>query len=259
MRGHQEYSHRAVYGTTVGVSWQGLAVEPTEDWSMTRLLIRVLSQFRRSLIGSMDAVQAFRVRRRCRRLRQQLANCQDFSFTSDWFSHMQAVWQEALQRYADRPGLQVLEIGSYEGRSALWFAQNLCGHPQSTLTCIDLFRELAEVRFDHNISLARVGAKLRKYKGRSEAILSGLRGQSFDVIYIDGSHAAADVLLDAHLCWEILKPGGTLIFDDYLWEPAKPSWERPQMAIDLFLSVTQGQWEMVHRGYQILIRKHEIG
>jgi cephalosporin hydroxylase len=225
---------------------------------MTRFTIRLLSHFRRALLGSMDAVQAYRVRRRSNILREQLRHSNDFSFSSDWFTHHQALWEHALRDYVNRPGLKVLEVGSYEGRSAVWFAQNLCTQPDSRLSCVDLFPSESEVRFDHNMKLANLGTKLSKYRGRSEDILVGFQGQSFDVIYIDGSHIAADVLLDAHLCWPMLSPGGTLIFDDYLWEPSKPISQRPQLAIDLFLSVTAGQWEMVHRGSQILIRKNDL-
>lgn len=33
------------------------------------------------------------------------------------------------------------------------------------------------------------------------------------VVYIDGSHAAKDVIADAVLAWALLRPGGVLIFD----------------------------------------------
>ena len=32
-------------------------------------------------------------------------------------------------------------------------------------------------------------------------------------MYIDGSHAARDVISDAVLAWALLRPGGVLIFD----------------------------------------------
>jgi hypothetical protein len=39
----------------------------------------------------------------------------------------------------------------------------------------------------------------------------------FDFIYIDGSHMRVDVLLDAVLAWQLLKPGGFMVLDDYEW------------------------------------------
>ena len=42
------------------------------------------------------------------------------------------------------------------------------------------------------------------------------KGVLADLIYIDGSHLAKDVLSDAILSWKLLKPSGVMIFDDYL-------------------------------------------
>lgn len=39
----------------------------------------------------------------------------------------------------------------------------------------------------------------------------------FDFIYVDGLHLSQDVLYDALLSFDLLKVGGILIFDDYLW------------------------------------------
>ena len=40
--------------------------------------------------------------------------------------------------------------------------------------------------------------------------------ENFDLIYIDGSHRAADVLFDAIESYNILKKDGILFFDDLL-------------------------------------------
>ena len=51
--------------------------------------------------------------------------------------------------------------------------------------------------------------------GRSQDLLRAMTGEPFDLVYIDASHEAADVLADAVLAWPLLKPGGFLGFDDY--------------------------------------------
>jgi len=38
---------------------------------------------------------------------------------------------------------------------------------------------------------------------------------NYDIVYIDGSHVANDVLQDAVLVWQLVKVGGFMIFDDY--------------------------------------------
>ena len=50
-------------------------------------------------------------------------------------------------------------------------------------------------------------------KRKAAAEVSG----AFDFIYIDGSHMRVDVLLDAVLAWQLLKPGGIMALDDYEW------------------------------------------
>ena len=63
----------------------------------------------------------------------------------------------------------------------------------------------------------------------------------FDLIYIDGSHTAADVLIDAVLAFQLLRVGGVMIFDDYLWsmEPALSvdPLNMPKPAIDAFAAI----------------------
>ena len=63
----------------------------------------------------------------------------------------------------------------------------------------------------------------------------------FDFIYIDGSHQAPDVLYDALLSFRLLRVGGIMVFDDYLWaenigfehDPIRC----PKPAIDAFTNI----------------------
>lgn len=196
------------------------------------------------------------LQRELRRLARQLAQSQQYSFTADWMSGQSKHWPQDLAKFAGRPGVRMLEIGSYEGRSAIWFLENILTHPDSRLVCVDPFSDgRQEMRFDHNMKLCSGQARLEKRPGRSETILPQLERASFDVIYVDGSHAAPFVLLDAMLSWELLKPGGILLFDDYEWEPQLPPERRPQLAIDLFLASHAGKYDLLRKGYQIVIEK----
>jgi predicted O-methyltransferase YrrM len=62
--------------------------------------------------------------------------------------------------------------------------------------------------------------------------------QQFDFISIDASHQAPDVLGDAVLAFQLLRVGGVMAFDDYLWSPTPQGTENPillpKMAIDAF-------------------------
>jgi predicted O-methyltransferase YrrM len=78
----------------------------------------------------------------------------------------------------------------------------------------------------------------------------------FDFIYIDGSHVAKDVLTDACMAWPLLKPKGLMVFDDYLWSPsARDILHRPKAAIDAFTNLFAEEVEIVHVGYQLVVRK----
>jgi predicted O-methyltransferase YrrM len=151
---------------------------------------------------------------------------------------------------------RLLEVGSFEGRSAIWFLDNVLTHPTATITCVDPFvAPGAEARFDHNIRVSGHAAKVAKIKGRSEVVLLDLKPASYDAIYIDGLHLAVNVLMDAALGWTLLKLGGVLIFDDYLWRPDRPAWARPQLAIDLFLSMVGTDAVVLHKARQVIVRK----
>jgi predicted O-methyltransferase YrrM len=189
------------------------------------------------------------------------------AFSRDWTSHHIPVWEQLLRERAHEP-LRVLEIGSFEGRSALFFLQFL---PNCQLTCIDTFEGSVEHRTPgsrHHTDMVEVEARfdantrpfadrLEKLKAFSIEALSELQRTSrrFDVVYVDGDHHAASAFTDAQQSWDLLASGGVMILDDYLWQPAKPTAERPQAGIDAFLQAKAGEYEVLHSDYQVIIRK----
>lgn len=187
--------------------------------------------------------------------------------TTNWTSRNYRIWAELLAGRRHEP-LRLLEIGSWEGRSALFFLNYL---PYATIVCVDTFagsiehrawplrqrwRQLRpiEKRFDKN--LARFGPRVHKIKAESIAALGelGLAGKRFDLVYIDGSHLAIDVYRDAVLSWPMVDIGGFVVFDDYQRKQG-PAKDLPSVGIDAFLSAVKGEYEEVFRGHQIAIRK----
>jgi predicted O-methyltransferase YrrM len=186
----------------------------------------------------------------------RIAGASGYVFTEDYSKPFRPLWTQHLAELKDREYVSLLEIGSFEGRSAIWFLENILTHPTATLTCVDAFvRPGSEPRFDHNLRVSGLSAKVNKLKGKSEELLSTLTPGSFDAIYIDGCHKALNVLMDAMASWILLKSKGIVIFDDYGWELQRPPLARPRMAIDLFLNVLQDEIVLLHRGYQIIVRK----
>jgi predicted O-methyltransferase YrrM len=138
----------------------------------------------------------------------------------------------------------------------VWFLQHVLTGPGSTITCVDLFDDaVIALRFSHNVRISGRTSQVVRLAGRSDDVLPGLEPACYDAIYVDGDHKAMAVLLDAALAWRLLRPGGVMIFDDYLWGRDRPPSARPRMAIDLFLDAWGPQLEVLHRGYQVAVRK----
>ena len=188
-------------------------------------------------------------------------------FSCDWTTGNIPVWANILHEHRDR-AVRVLEIGSWEGRSALFFLNYL---PKAHIVCIDPFGGNAEHqldeffakqvpategRFDRNV-VAPFGGRVEKIKGTSVTIVPQLaiEARQFDIAYIDGSHFAADVYADAALIWPLVAPGGIVIFDDYNWDLMETEQERPKLGVDAFLAGIAGQYRLVHSEYQLVIAK----
>ena len=196
-------------------------------------------------------------------------HCQSrgYEFTNNWFIYNIPMWQEVLKNISDLANLNFLEIGSWEGQSTCWLLDNILTHPSSKITCIDTFEggiehqfsdelSLIESRFDGNLKRAKCENKLIKIVGLSQSCLRELPLSHYDVIYIDGSHIASDVLEDTILCWRLLKNGGMIIFDDYQWEGYRDQpLKHPAPAINTFLSIFQDKINVIHKGYQVIIQK----
>lgn len=190
-----------------------------------------------------------------------------YQFQNDWFSSTIHEWNDTLAEFKSQPGLSFLEVGSFEGRSAIWLLENILTDPTSQLTCVDTWHGSAEHQgtgldftkieetFDHNIQVSDKAQQVTKIKGQSSVELRKLSFESFDFIYIDASHKASDVLEDAVLSWRLLKTGGIIIFDDYIWEPQYEKIHSPAIAIDAFVACYEDKLKVLRKGMQMTIRK----
>jgi Methyltransferase domain len=178
----------------------------------------------------------------------------DYAFTDDWFSQDVPHWEVALRPYKGKPNVRYLEVGLYEGRSALWALENILTDPTSHLTGIDPFLGDYKTRWYANVEKSGQQARITTLVGYSQVELRKLPLDSFDIIYIDGSHSADDVLEDAVLCFRLLTKGGLLIFDDYQWHDPTPA-NTPKPAVDAFYAVFGKHLEVLHNGYQVVFRK----
>lgn len=186
-----------------------------------------------------------------------------FCISQDWFFDNVPKWQQLFAEHAGRPGLNCLEIGSFEGMSACWLLENVLTHATSRIVCIDPFdapgQPQAERYFDHNVRLTGQAHKLTKLKGYSKQVLPLLDGSRFHIAYIDGSHHPTHALEDALAVWPLLEPGALAIFDDYaigaFYPPELARESDPKPGIDAFLGFVAGQYRELDRGYQLVLQK----
>ena len=80
----------------------------------------------------------------------------------------------------------------------------------------------------------------------------------FDIIYINSSYFAKDILLDAVLSLKLLKIDGIMLFNNYLWEKLEPIMYSPKPAIDAILSIYKNEIVILFMGYQVIIKKTNI-
>ena len=118
----------------------------------------------------------------------------------------------ALAKYA--AGKEVLEIGSYCGRSTVFMARVAA----KVIAC-DTFDGRGTVT-EHTDTLGAFSANLERYGVRHkvdvrQCLSRDLEKVSVDVAFIDGSHDLESVREDIAVCRRSLRPGGLLLFHDY--------------------------------------------
>jgi hypothetical protein len=145
----------------------------------------------------------------------------------------------ALVKCLQRPRVTVLEVGSYEGQSALiWSAaiaehcpaggSVLCVDPWSPLYLKDLLRfgaayvrmeealrdGSAYQRFCRNAALADPRVPISHLRGSLNEVYEQLSGRTFDIVYVDGDHRASAVRSDLEMARALVSVGGILCGDD---------------------------------------------
>jgi predicted O-methyltransferase YrrM len=167
----------------------------------------------------------------------------------------------------------ILEIGSNEGRSSCWMLANMLS-PTGEFTCIDPFvskRALSAFDFDEIIEDRtlenRFRANINEVKKNTQSVrikptLSFLglaelivERNQYDFIYVDGSHTAEEVLADVVMSFGLLRKGGIMIMDDYLWNHVPEGLDRPKMSIDSFINMFARKLDIKALNYLDIIQK----
>jgi predicted O-methyltransferase YrrM len=205
----------------------------------------------------------------------------DYRFTSNWFDGpVKNMWEQIIPQLNPT---RILEVGSYEGASTCFLIDKLASEHDIELHCVDSWEggithqsggamevdmNAVEENFRHNTELAISNSSHRVelvvHKEFSDTSLSKLIGANlknyFDFVYIDGSHEAPDVLCDAVQGFRLLRIGGLMAFDDYLWSEPRPGGVdhllSPKPAIDAFVNIYIRKLKIVPAPqYQLYVTK----
>lgn len=179
-------------------------------------------------------------------------------------------WNKYLSEFKDKK-LNILEIGSYEGVATNWFLTYLMNNKDSKIYCIDTWEGSPEYVNTNFKKIEKTFNKMVKESGKKKQVIKmkmtsfeGLNKliskkiNDFDIIYIDASHLAKDVISDMILAWSILKYEGIMILDDYEWEQLGYEINRPKIAINTFIDFYKRELDVLSIKYQVLLQKKHI-
>jgi predicted O-methyltransferase YrrM len=183
----------------------------------------------------------------------------NYKYSKTWF--LGSELKNLLLNFMDNSKKNtILEIGCYEGLSSVFFADNLLDDPDSTLTCVDPFLNIddndhkehllnnEEINFDHNISICKNSHKILIKKITSDKFFEN-NNKTYNFIYIDGCHKCDFVNRDMENSFNALEKNGIMWMDDY------GMGIQINNTMNAFLNKYNGQYDLIHKGYQLAIRK----
>lgn len=176
------------------------------------------------------------------------------------------------KKWADKTAT-ILEIGTYTGTSLIEMVKRV---PNSRGIGLDRWmnydedginillnmeKNNIEKSFHRNVRTANLQDRISSIKGDSHNILLELLSTNqltVDIIYVDGSHKCLDVTIDLFLSWKLLRSGGIMIIDDYLYNADKVKelpYEYPYEAVNQFLKKYEKEMIVLEKGYRVFIEK----
>jgi glycosyltransferase involved in cell wall biosynthesis len=200
-----------------------------------------------------------------------------YNWTHDIPTGTKRVFEEVLQGFVGR-GARILEIGTYAGTSLIGMLERL---PDATAVAVDRWKNYdengleilsameergIEAVFWKNVKAAGMEGRIVARKGDSVDVLMEMieergrgGGELFDFVYVDGSHKCIDCYTDMTLGWRLLKKGGVMGIDDYLYRQdrvmAGELLEFPMKGIDWFLEKRKGEYRVLSVGWRVFLEK----
>ena len=185
----------------------------------------------------------------------------------NWFKQTaEDNFKTQLTPLAGKFNLKFLQIGAFTGDATVWLVDNILTQANSVLEDVDIWSgsdEEAHKAMDwadvERVYDSRIAFRpnVIKYKMDSREYLRSVEEPTFDFIYIDGDHTAESVLQDAILAWRLLKTGGIIAFDDYLWTDPRGIEYQPGWSINTFVGIVKDDSEVLISNAQVWLKKKE--
>lgn len=200
-----------------------------------------------------------------------------YDFTQDWSKPTRSNTPQLMLQWPQ--GAECLEIGTFEARYTVWLADTYGHLPNFTVDTIDPYdaaiygipaawmQQIQQRMWANHAACEHANKILPHHKPSHIALAEFItQGRTFDFIYVDGAHHAAQVLLDLCMSWCVLRQHGVMLLDDAVsWKstqlmgidtPASIA-TCPRMAVDTFIHNYWDQLEVLDmpQPYQVAIRK----
>jgi len=186
---------------------------------------------------------------------------EDYRLENFWFmTEYTQDWNSEFKK--NTKGIKVetaLEIGCFEGLTTNYICDNLLVEG-GRIICVDpLTDEYLPGHKDNAMFKGQYERFMRNTAGRPVELVREksreahrkLKDYRFGLIYVDGDHTEEGVFMDGALYWNQLREDGTgyMLFDDY-GQSAETA-----RGIDRFLETQKGNFELLVKDYQVLIRR----
>ena len=201
----------------------------------------------------------YRKKKECLKIEKNIySNFKSEDISKKWFTNNLYFIKKNL---ANTKIKNLLEIGSYEGRSALFFLDLF---KITKISCVDTWSgsdehkdinfHAIENNFDLNTKSFKEKKTLLKFKMTSDEFFKQNKNK-FDFIYVDGDHAKDQVYKDLINSWSILNSNGFLLIDDYMWWYFKDLKKNPASAVNSFINKYFDQVRKIVIWHQVLLQK----
>lgn len=184
-----------------------------------------------------------------------------------------ANFEDAFGAVKGRKDLRFLQLGVYEGDATVWLMENVLTDPSSKLYDVDTWDggggdEFADTNWHQVFGKYSLRTKHWRENGQlfvfkmttfnfltDFATAEDAKMERFDFVYVDADHSAVSTLENGVLGYKVLKPGGILCFDDYMWRHKNGALYEPWLAVDLMKVIYYNRLWCLNTGSQCWFRK----